>query len=353
MSFSSILNLYKDQTVLMMRECYALEKVHGSSAWITLKRGNGLVFFPGGESEVNFRALFDYPAIKTHLEALGCEEVFIYGEVYGGSVQHMSPTYGDRMAFVVFDIKIDGLFLCVPQMAELAASFGLDVVPFERIPTDMAAIDQQRDAPSVVSRRRGIAEPKPREGVVLRPLIELTKNNGERVIAKHKTEKHSERKIDLASCWNVLGPHNCPTSSDPQGSAPPAPPVDTPATPCDPWLTAELGALISQELFSRRATGTKAVSDAAQVLWNCLTQKNDAVGTVMVTRPMLENLLPDAIGQFLDSAGLIESMHAHRIQPAPVVTAEALHTAIDFVSPTGAGNSIEDLAAALKKLGGQ
>ena len=34
---------------------------------------------------------------------------------------------------------------------------------------------------------------KEREGVVLRPLIELTKNNGERIITKHRIEKFSER----------------------------------------------------------------------------------------------------------------------------------------------------------------
>lgn len=34
----------------------------------------------------------------------------------------------------------------------------------------------------------------PREGVVLRPLVELTLNNGERVIAKHKRDEERETK---------------------------------------------------------------------------------------------------------------------------------------------------------------
>lgn len=36
-------------------------------------------------------------------------------------------------------------------------------------------------------------EPKPREGVVLRPPFEVTLNNGKRLIAKHKSEAFSER----------------------------------------------------------------------------------------------------------------------------------------------------------------
>jgi hypothetical protein len=55
-------NLYKDQTILMLRECYALEKVHGTSAHITWKDGNfgGTVsYFSGGEKYANFVKLFD------------------------------------------------------------------------------------------------------------------------------------------------------------------------------------------------------------------------------------------------------------------------------------------------------
>lgn len=193
MGYAHIGNLYKDQDILAFKKCYALEKIHGSSAWISLKQGGELEFYAGGESDVNFRALFDYPSLLSHMQSLGSEEAVIYGEVYGGSIQRMSQTYGDRMYFTAFDVKIGGLFLAVPQMAELLTSFGLDVVPYELIDTEMSAIDAQRDAPSVVSVRRGVVGPKQREGVVLRPPFEVTKNNGERVIAKHKADKYAER----------------------------------------------------------------------------------------------------------------------------------------------------------------
>ena len=42
--------------------------------------------------------------------------------------------------------------------------------------------------------RNGIKGDKEREGVVLRPLIELTKNNGDRIIVKHKGDNFLETK---------------------------------------------------------------------------------------------------------------------------------------------------------------
>jgi len=46
----------------------------------------------------------------------------------------------------------------------------------------------------VAELRQRLKLDKPREGVVLRPLIEVVKNNGERIIAKHKGAAFSETK---------------------------------------------------------------------------------------------------------------------------------------------------------------
>ena len=54
-------------------------------------------------------------------------------------------------------------------------------------------LDVLASAPSVQAKRNGILEDKLREGIVLRPLIEVTKNNGDRIIVKHKNEKFKER----------------------------------------------------------------------------------------------------------------------------------------------------------------
>lgn len=121
------------------------------------------------------------------------EGVTVFGEAYGGSQQGMSATYGKELRFIAFDIQVGKHWLVVPNMAELAASLGLDVVHFEEGPTELAWLDAQRDAPSVQAKRNGVLEDKPREGVVLRPPFECIKNNGDRVISKHKGDAFNER----------------------------------------------------------------------------------------------------------------------------------------------------------------
>lgn len=64
---------------------------------------------------------------------------------------------------------------------------------YARVPTDLAALDAERDAPSEQARRNGVTDgDKPREGVVLRPVIELRDNAGERILCKHKRDEERE-----------------------------------------------------------------------------------------------------------------------------------------------------------------
>lgn len=191
MGYMHIENLYKNQDILLFKECYALEKIHGSSANVTWNAGQ-LSFDAGGTSQVRFEKLFDHWKFRETFASLGHEKAVLYGEVHGGSVQRMKSVYGLEYGFIVFDLQLSGMYVAVPYMEEVAGFFGLEVVPYKRIPTTMEAIDAERDAPSEVARRRGLGEQK-REGVVLRPLVEVTKNNGERLMAKHKNEKYEER----------------------------------------------------------------------------------------------------------------------------------------------------------------
>jgi len=65
-------------------------------------------------------------------------------------------------------------------------------VDYQIIDTDIDMLNQWRDLPSAQAVRNGIIDERPREGVVLRPLIEVRKNNGARIIAKHKAESFQE-----------------------------------------------------------------------------------------------------------------------------------------------------------------
>ena len=193
MSYKHIDNLYKTQDILMFRECFALEKIHGTSAHVAWKDG-AVAFFSGGERHARFIALFDETALRAAFETLGHASIVVFGEAYGGSQQGQSWRYGKALKFVAFEVKIGESWLAVPQAAQVTAALGLEFVHYARVSTDLIALDAQRDAPSEQARRNGVDGDQPREGIVLRPLIEVTKNNGERIIVKHKRDDERETK---------------------------------------------------------------------------------------------------------------------------------------------------------------
>jgi hypothetical protein len=186
--------------------------VHNSSAHLSWNNGK-LGFFSGGEKYESFITLFDHEALETKFKELSWfTKCIIYGEVYGGRCQGMKDTYGDKLKFIAFDVLINDkeppLWLSVPQAEKLVLDLGLEFVPYKKVSTDLTVLDAERDAPSEVAIRRGCGNDKMREGVVLRPLIELKKNNGERIIAKHKGDKFKEtstqRKVVDPSQLKVL-----------------------------------------------------------------------------------------------------------------------------------------------------
>jgi hypothetical protein len=186
-------NLYKDRAILLMRECYALEKIHGTSAHVRWADGQ-VHFHSGGEKRERFVALFDEAALRNAFEAIGQPTVVVYGEAYGGSQQGMAHRYGLALKFVAFDVKIGESWLTVPQAHAVATKLGIEFVDYVRCSTDLAVLDAERDRPSVQAKRNGVEGDQRREGVVLRPIFEVSRNNGERVIAKHKHAEANETK---------------------------------------------------------------------------------------------------------------------------------------------------------------
>lgn len=216
MGYMHIENLYKNQDILLFKECYALEKVHGTSAQVDYTVAMGDVdswagpnptgmpekfeFFGGCVKAERFKqiVLEQSPGLLAKIKALdpSPEKITIYGEAYGGSTASgMSSTYGKDVRFIVFDIQIGDKFLDVPNAAVVTAALGLEFVPWCRIPTTDEAIEAEKMRTSIVSTRRGFNADgsKLREGIVLRPLIEVVKNNGTRVMSKHKHKDFEER----------------------------------------------------------------------------------------------------------------------------------------------------------------
>lgn len=189
MGYLHIQNLYQNKDILIFKECYAMEKIHGSSSHITLK-DNQMYFHSGGESNDKFVKLFPED-LKDRMSQYGYD-VTIFGEVYGGKCQKMSDTYGKDLKFVAFDVTVSDVWLSVPEAEAMVKNVGLEFVHYVKINTDINSINEQRDSDSVQAIRNKMGEGKKREGVVLRPLIELIKADGSRVLCKHKRDDFRE-----------------------------------------------------------------------------------------------------------------------------------------------------------------
>lgn len=196
MGYLHIDNLYKDQTILIFKECYALEKIHGTSAHLSWNcKEKKVKYFSGGESNERFVKVFDNEFLISKFSELFINSnAVVYGEAYGGKQQGMSNTYGKELKFVAFDVSVNDLWLEVPKAENVCNALNIEFVEYVKVPTDLEALNAERDKPSTQAKRNGIEDDKIREGVVLRPLVEFIMKNGSRVIAKHKRDEFKETK---------------------------------------------------------------------------------------------------------------------------------------------------------------
>jgi hypothetical protein len=160
-------------------------------------------FFSGGEKRETFVSIFDQADLGRRFAEIfhtPPTKVVVYGEAYGGKMQGMSGTYGTKARFIAFDVAINDKWLQVEHAKRLTESLGLEFVPFNLVDCTPEALNAERDIPSRIgvinAQRDGVTDyvPKPAEGIVVRPVIELDYPNGSRIIAKHKRSDFSERK---------------------------------------------------------------------------------------------------------------------------------------------------------------
>ena len=130
MAYQHIDNLYKNQNILLFNECYAMEKIHGTSAHISYNNGE-VKFFAGGGNHDNFVALFDKDDLKKFFgkTIVGNETAIVYGESYGGKQQGMSSVYGKEGKFVAFEVKVGDAWLNVPKAEAIVAHEILRLLP--------------------------------------------------------------------------------------------------------------------------------------------------------------------------------------------------------------------------------
>lgn len=193
MGYMHIDNLYKYQEVLLFKRVYVLEKIHGTSANVSYKEGT-VRFFSGGAKHDQFITIFNHQKIEEGFKKLEYEDVTVYGEAYGGSMQKMSDVYGDKLRFIAFDVKVGENWLNVPDAEQVAKILGLEFVWYTEADCNLGELDKYRDQHSIQAIRNGLGEGKIGEGIIIRPLIELTNKKGKRIIAKHKRDDFRETK---------------------------------------------------------------------------------------------------------------------------------------------------------------
>lgn len=207
MGYMHIENLNKNDEVLMFKKVWATEKVHGTSAHVAWDpEHKEIKYFSGGASHEEFSKLFDDEFVERFKKFVsergeGDTDVVVYGEAYGGKMQGMSATYGKKLRFIVFEVRIGNNWLSFDQVVLIARELQLDCVPGEVIDCTEEELRRVRGLPSEVAVMCGCGDntdrygnkPPLREGIVIRPLIELRKNNGGRIIAKFKNADFSER----------------------------------------------------------------------------------------------------------------------------------------------------------------
>lgn len=191
---TKIFNLYdpRGQAVLREPRCYWLEKVDGCPASVRWQDAR-MHFSPGASEYGEFYNVFNAERLRSAFQSIGAPTVIVYGEAYGGRLQGLARRYGDVLRFAPFEVRVGGTILAVPEAAALVdLVLGLEHVPWGETPTDLTSLHALRDAPSVVAARCGMGV-QPREGIVLRPLVEAPPGDeGPRVIAKHKARDNCE-----------------------------------------------------------------------------------------------------------------------------------------------------------------
>jgi hypothetical protein len=298
MGYLHINNLYKDDRIFQFGECYALEKIHGTSAHVTLKLVDGMPevhYMSGGETYERFKALFHEGEIYTgvmnfiHSMNLDLNDITFFGEAYGGKQQGMSATYGKDLKFIVFDVQKDGKWLNVPIAEQAAKSVGFEFVDYTRISTKLTDIDAERAKPSTQAIRNGIIEPKEREGIVLRPLEEAFDRRGNRIITKHKNDSFKETKTQ-----REVDPERLKVLADANQIA-------------DEWVTES-----RLDHVMDKVKGLK--QDAENELGNgCLVKdllKLEIEDTGIIVKAMVEDVRREATGEILESKEAMKAIGA-------------------------------------------
>ena len=112
-------------------------------------------------------------------QKFGEHEVILFGEGYGAKIQN-GGLYRSDVGFILFDVMINGNYQPRASVEDVAACFGLEIVPIVLRGTIEDGVRLVKAHP------RSTIGTAPMEGVVGRPAVEMCDRCGKRVIVKIK-----------------------------------------------------------------------------------------------------------------------------------------------------------------------
>lgn len=112
-------------------------------------------------------------------QKFGESNVILFGEGFGEKIQKGGGLYGP-VDFILFDVMIGNMWLKRDAVEDIANTFGIRVVPIVNTGTLTEAVEFIRKHPKSNLRDAEM------EGVVCRPLHELSDRRGNRLIVKVK-----------------------------------------------------------------------------------------------------------------------------------------------------------------------
>ena len=160
------------------------EKVDGTNVRVMIDGQGGLTF--GGKTnnaqlptKLFERLTERFRPQQDALAAAFPDGACLYGEGYGTGIQS-GGNYRPDQDFVLFDVRVDDWWLKLEGLVDVAAKFGLTLVPCVgggTLRTMLAMVEHGF---------RSAWGDFTAEGIVARPRVELRDRNGERIITKVK-----------------------------------------------------------------------------------------------------------------------------------------------------------------------
>jgi len=114
----------------------------------------------------------------------GDEPATVYGEGYGAKIQKGGGDYRPDQGMIVFDVKVGDWWLKLDAVADVAVALGLPMVPDFGIWTLREAVSMVRLGGHAES--AAAQKPRPIEGLVGEPLVQLFGRDGHRILSKVK-----------------------------------------------------------------------------------------------------------------------------------------------------------------------